>query len=116
MANWIERCGIRIVVDRGSGTVEAGGVEGRWEGARRIIREEGPMPKKVQINFALKTPAELASRLGVSKRRTGRLLTIISKGRSLEESQRSGDVAFKSKNGGAVSSRPARRNNAKTTR
>jgi hypothetical protein len=72
--------------------------------------------KKVQITFALKTPGELASRLGVSKRRTGRLLTIISDGSSRKKNERSGHMAFEPRNGSAVTPRPIRRNNAKTAR
>lgn len=74
------------------------------------------MPKKVQINFALKTPAELAERLGVSSARVKRLMTIVSDGGSQKKNGRSGRIAFRSRNGSSVSSRPARRSNAKTAR
>jgi hypothetical protein len=73
------------------------------------------MPKKVQINFALKTPAELAERLGVSKTRLDRLVTIAEEGISPKNGARSGHVAFRSKSR-AANSRSARRNNAKTAR
>jgi hypothetical protein len=56
------------------------------------------MPKKVQINFALKTPAELAKRLGMSKARMDRLVAIARGDNSRKNSRRSGQVAFKSKN------------------
>jgi hypothetical protein len=71
--------------------------------------------KKVQIDFALKTPAELAERLGVSKARMGRLVAIVGESNSLKNGRRSGQVAFRSKSR-AVNSRSARRNNAKTAR
>ena len=56
------------------------------------------VPKKVQINFALKTPAELAKRLGVSKARLDRLVAIARGDASRKISRRSGPVALKSKN------------------
>jgi hypothetical protein len=69
------------------------------------------MPKKVQINFALKTPEELAERLGVSKTRLARLVTIV-------EGRKAGagsvHVAFRKSR--TANSRSARRNNAKTAR
>jgi hypothetical protein len=55
------------------------------------------VPKKVQINFVLKTPAELAKRLGVSKARLDRLVAIASGDNSVKKSRRSGHVALKSK-------------------
>ncbi len=56
------------------------------------------MPKKVQINFALKTPEELAERLGVTKTRLERLVAIVGERNSRKNGERSGHVAFKSKN------------------
>ena len=56
------------------------------------------MPKKVQINFALKTPTELAKRLGVSKARLDRIVAIVGADNSRKNARRSGRVAFKSKN------------------
>jgi len=72
------------------------------------------MPKKVQINFALKTPAELAERLGVSKTRLDRLLTIVGEPISRKNGERSVKVAFRKSR--SANSRSARRNNAKTAR
>jgi hypothetical protein len=73
------------------------------------------VPKKVEINFALKTPAELAERLGVSKTRLHRLVTIAGESVSRKNGGRSGHVEFRSKSRSA-NSRPAQRNNAKTAR
>ncbi len=70
------------------------------------------MPKKVQIDFALKTPAELAERLGVSKARLGQLVTIVGQ-RGSGKSQLLIELRSKSR---SANSRPARRNNAKTAR
>ena len=56
------------------------------------------VPKKVKISFALKTPAELAERLGVSKARVDRLLAIVRGDNSRKNARRSGHVALKSKN------------------
>jgi hypothetical protein len=56
------------------------------------------VPKKVQINFALKTPAELAKRLGMSKARLDRLVAIACGDNSRKNTKRSGHVALKSKN------------------
>ena len=56
------------------------------------------MPKKVRINFALKTPAELAERLGVSKARLERLVAIVGESSSRKNGKRSRPIAFKSKN------------------
>ena len=56
------------------------------------------MPKKVRINFALKTPAELAKRLGVSKTRLARLVAIAGGNNSRENGRRSGHAGLKSKN------------------
>jgi hypothetical protein len=72
------------------------------------------VPKKVQINFALKTPAELADRLGVSKARLDRLLTIVGEPISRKNSERSVNVAFRKSR--SANSRSARRSNAKTAR
>jgi len=72
------------------------------------------MAKSVRINFALKTPAQMAERLGISRARLGRLLTIADNG-SGDNHKRSVRVAFKSK-GHAVNSRSARRRNGKATR
>ncbi len=72
------------------------------------------MPKKVQIDFALKTPAELAERLGVSKARLDRLVTIVGERNSSKNGERGIHVEFRKSRSG--SSRPARRNNAKTAR
>lgn len=73
------------------------------------------MPKKVEINFALKTPAELAERLGVSKARADRIVAIVGGDDPHKNGSRSLHVAFKSKSR-VVKSRSARRNNAKTAR
>jgi hypothetical protein len=73
------------------------------------------VPKKVQINFALKTPTELAKKLGVSKARLDRILAIVGADNSRKNRSRSGHVAFKSKSS-IANSRSARRNNAKTGR
>jgi hypothetical protein len=56
------------------------------------------VPKKVQINFALKTPAELAKKLGMSKARLNRILAIVGADNSRKNTKRSGHVALKSKN------------------
>jgi hypothetical protein len=56
------------------------------------------VPKRVGINFALKTPAELAKRLGMSKARMDRLIAIVGGDNSRKSAKRSGRVAFKSKN------------------
>jgi hypothetical protein len=72
------------------------------------------MPKKVQIDFALKTPQELAERLGVSKARLERLVAIVGGQDSRKNGERSVHVAFRKSR--TTNSRPARRNNAKTTR
>jgi hypothetical protein len=56
------------------------------------------VPKKIQINFALKTPAELAKRLGMSKARLNRILAIVGADTSRKIGRRSGHVSFKSKN------------------
>ena len=56
------------------------------------------MPKKVQISFALKTPTELAERLGVSKARVDRIVAIVRGDNSQKSHRRSEHVAFKSKN------------------
>jgi len=76
------------------------------------------MPKKVQINFDLKTPAELASRLGVSKARAERILTIMGDGSSQKKRGNLAPIASsnKSKYHRLVGSRSARRNNAKAAR
>ncbi len=73
------------------------------------------MSKRVQINFALKTPDELAERLGVSKTRLNRLVTIIEGTNSRKNGGRSGHVTFRSKSR-AANSNSARRNNGKTAR
>jgi hypothetical protein len=70
--------------------------------------------KKVQIDFALKTPAELAERLGVSKTRLSRLVTIAGERNSGKNAKRSVHVAFRKSR--TANSRSARRNNAKTAR
>ncbi len=72
------------------------------------------MSKKVQINFALKTPAELAERLGVSKTRLDRLVTIVGEHNSSKNGERGVHVEFRKSR--TASSRSARRNNAKTAR
>jgi hypothetical protein len=72
------------------------------------------MPKKVQIDFALKTPEELAERLGVSKTRLARLVTIVGERNSRKNGERSVHVAFRKSR--TANSRSARRNNAKTAR
>jgi hypothetical protein len=56
------------------------------------------VPKKVQIDFALKTPAELAKKLGMSKARLNRILAIVGADNSRKNSRSSGHVALKSKN------------------
>jgi hypothetical protein len=56
------------------------------------------VPKKVQINFAPKTPAELAKRLGVSQARLNRLLAIADGDNPRKHAKRSGRAAVKSKN------------------
>jgi hypothetical protein len=56
------------------------------------------VPKKVQINFALKTPAELAKRLGMSKARMNQIVAIARGDNSRKNSRRPGYVALKSKN------------------
>jgi hypothetical protein len=71
--------------------------------------------KKVQIDFALKTPAALAERLGVSQARMGRLVAIVGESNSDKNGGGSRHVAFRS-NSRAVNSRSARRNNTKTAR
>jgi hypothetical protein len=66
----------------------------------------------VRISFPLKTPAQLAERLGISGARLGRLLAIA------DESSRSETrppQRFKSKSQ-SIHSRSARRSNAKTPR
>jgi hypothetical protein len=73
------------------------------------------MAKKVRISFPLKTPAQMAERLGISRTRLGRLLNIADNG-SGDNRQRSVRVAFKSKGHGVKNSRSARRGDAKTTR
>src|ERR1700730_17949285 len=55
------------------------------------------VPKKVQIKFALKTPTQLAKRLGVSKARLERILAIAGGDNSRKNDRRSEHVAFKSK-------------------
>lgn len=70
------------------------------------------MAKSIRISFALKTPAQMAKRLGISKSRLGRLLTIAENGSNHTRSKR---VAFKSK-GHTANSHPARRRNGKATR
>ena len=55
------------------------------------------VPKQVQINFALKTPTELAKMLGVSKARVERLIAIAGADNSRKNARRSGHVASKSK-------------------
>jgi hypothetical protein len=72
------------------------------------------MPKKVQIDFALKTPEELAERLGVSKTRLAQLVAIAGERSSRKNSERSVHVAFRKSR--TSNSRSARRNNAKTAR
>jgi hypothetical protein len=72
------------------------------------------MPKKVQINFAPKTPEELAERLGVSKTRLARLVTIVGERNSRKNGERSVHIAFRKSR--TANSRSARRNNAKTAR
>ena len=47
------------------------------------------MPKKVRINFTLKTPTELAKRLGVSKARVDRILAIVGADNSRKNGRRS---------------------------
>ena len=56
------------------------------------------LPKKVKINFALKTPTELAKRFGVSKARLDRLIAIAGGDNSRKNARRSARVALKSKN------------------
>ena len=72
------------------------------------------MAKSIRISFALKTPAQMAKRLGISKSRLGRLLTIAENGSS-DRHTRSKRAAFKSK-GHTANSHPARRRNGKATR
>jgi hypothetical protein len=56
------------------------------------------VPKKVRVNFALKTPTELAKRLGVSNARLDRLIAIAGGANSRKKARLSEHVAFKSKN------------------
>jgi len=72
------------------------------------------MPKKVLIDFAPKTPEELAERLGVSKTRLARLVTIVGERNSHKNRERSVHVAFRKSR--TANSRSARRSNAKTAR
>ena len=72
------------------------------------------MPKKVQIDFATKSPDELAERLGVSKARANRIVAIVG-GDNSSNGRRSVHVAFRTKSR-VGNSRSARRNNAKTAR
>lgn len=71
------------------------------------------MAKSVRISFALKTPAQMAKRLGISSSRLGRLLTIANNGSSNSHTQ-SKRVAFKSRSH-AANSHSARRRNGKAT-
>jgi hypothetical protein len=72
------------------------------------------MSKRVQIDFALKTPEELAERLGMSKTRLARLATIAGERNSGKNGERSVHVEFRKSR--TANSRSARRNNAKTAR
>lgn len=72
------------------------------------------MAKSVRISFALKTSAQMAKRLGISKSRLGRLLTIADNGSSGDHT-RSKPVTFRSK-GHAANSHSARRRDGKATR
>jgi len=72
------------------------------------------MPKEVQIDFALKTPEELAERLGVSKTRLAQLVAIAGERNSRKNGKGSVHVAFRKSR--TANSRSARRNNAKTAR
>ncbi|HSZ02174.1 MAG TPA: hypothetical protein VK788_21935 [Terriglobales bacterium] len=72
------------------------------------------MPKKVQIDFAPKTPEELAERLGVSKTRLAQLVTIVGERNSRKNGERSVHAGFRKSR--TANSRSARRNNAKTAR
>jgi hypothetical protein len=73
------------------------------------------MPKKVQIDFALKTPEDLAEWLGVSRARVKRIMTIVSDGGSQKKNGRSGRIAVHKRNARA-NARSTRRSNANTAR